>query len=147
MWTHNIKMYGHSSGMLVWGVCNNISWDSYSKTWSIKHVLWSKQNQIKVFGERYLFSLPRKARKTFLPNETSRQRFEFIISVLFSMQFKILSLWMKCYCVTIQQNFHMVLFVHVVLTFASVNKILWCCHSCENSLEVPLNGTVCFSAF
>ena len=45
------------------------------------------------------------------------------------------SLWMKSYGVTIQmkllhQYFHMVLFVqYVVLTFESVDEILWCDHS------------------
>ena len=46
----------------------------------------------------------------------------------------VLSLWMKSYGVTIQikplqQYFHMVLFVqYVVLTFESVDEILWCDH-------------------
>ena len=46
----------------------------------------------------------------------------------------LLSLWMKSYGVTIQmkplqQYFHMVLFVqYVVLTFESVDEILWCDH-------------------
>ena len=46
---------------------------------------------------------------------------------------------MKSYGVTIQmkplqQYFHMVLFVlHVVLTFESVDEILWCYHSNETS--------------
>ena len=47
---------------------------------------------------------------------------------------------MKSYGVTIQmkplqQYFHMILFVlHVVLTFESVDEILWCDHSNETSL-------------
>ena len=32
----------------------------------------------------------------------------------------------------------------VVLTFESVDEILWCDHSNEISLAVPLQGTVCF---
>ena len=35
--------------------------------------------------------------------------------------------------------------VHVVLTFESVNKILWCDHSNAISLAVLLHGTICFS--
>ena len=35
----------------------------------------------------------------------------------------------------------------VVLTFESVNKILWCDHSNETSLAVLLWGTICFSIF
>ena len=51
------------------------------------------------------------------------------------MQFKLLSLSMKSYGMTIQmkplqQYFHMVLFIqYVVLTFESVNEILWYDHS------------------
>ena len=49
---------------------------------------------------------------------------------------------MKSYGVTIQmkpllQYFHMVLFIwYVVLTFVSVNEILWCYHSNETSLAL-----------
>ena len=32
-----------------------------------------------------------------------------------------------------------------VLTFGSVNEILWCDHSNETSLAVLLHGTICFS--
>ena len=35
----------------------------------------------------------------------------------------------------------------VVLTFESVNEILWCDHSNETSLAVRLHGTNCFSIF
>ena len=35
----------------------------------------------------------------------------------------------------------------VVLTFQSVDKILWCDHSNETSSAVPLHGTICFSIF
>ena len=35
----------------------------------------------------------------------------------------------------------------VVLTFESVDKILWCDHSNETSLAVLLHGTNCFSIF
>ena len=35
----------------------------------------------------------------------------------------------------------------VVLTFESVDKILWCDHSSETSLAVLLNGKICFSIF
>jgi len=35
----------------------------------------------------------------------------------------------------------------VVLTFESVDKILWCVHSNEISLAVILQGTVCFGGF
>ena len=58
---------------------------------------------------------------------------------------------MKSYGVTIQmkplqQYFHMVLFVlYVVLTFGSVDEILWCYHSNKTSSAVLLPGTVCFS--
>ena len=37
--------------------------------------------------------------------------------------------------------------VHVVLTFESVNKILWCDHSNEMFLAVLFHGTICFSEF
>ena len=33
----------------------------------------------------------------------------------------------------------------VVLTFESVDKILWCDHSNETSSAVLLHGTICFS--
>ena len=65
--------------------------------------------------------------------------------------FKLLSLWTKSYGVTtqmkpLQQYFHMVLYVlYVVLTFESVDEILWCNHSNETSSAVLLHGTVCFS--
>ena len=36
---------------------------------------------------------------------------------------------------------------NVVLTFASVDEILWCDHSNETSLAVLLHGTICFSIF
>ena len=74
-------------------------------------------------------------------------------TIYFSVQFYLLSLWMKSYGVTIQmkplqQYFHMVLFIqYVVLTFESVDEILWCFHSNETSLAVLSHGTVCFSAF
>ena len=35
----------------------------------------------------------------------------------------------------------------VVLTFESVDEILWCDHSNEISLAVLLQGTVCFGGF
>ena len=35
----------------------------------------------------------------------------------------------------------------VVLTFESVDQILWCDHSNETSLAVLLQGTTCFSIF
>ena len=35
----------------------------------------------------------------------------------------------------------------VVLTFESVNEILWCDHSNETSLAVLFHGTICFSIF
>ena len=55
-----------------------------------------------------------------------------------------MSLWMKSYGVTIQmkateQFFPVVLFIllyKVVLTFASVDEILWCDHSNESYLVV-----------
>ena len=34
-----------------------------------------------------------------------------------------------------------------VLTFESVNEILWCDHSNETSLMVLLHSTICFSIF
>ena len=36
---------------------------------------------------------------------------------------------------------------NVVLTFNSVDEILWCDHSNETSLAVRLRGTICFSIF
>ena len=36
---------------------------------------------------------------------------------------------------------------NVVLTFESVNEILWCDHSNETSSAVLLHGTICFSIF
>ena len=35
----------------------------------------------------------------------------------------------------------------VVLTFESVDEILWCDHSNETSLAVLLHGTICFSIY
>ena len=58
---------------------------------------------------------------------------------------------MKSYGVTIQkkplqQYFHLVLFVlYVVLTFESVDEILWCDHSNETSSTVLSHGTTCFA--
>ena len=37
--------------------------------------------------------------------------------------------------------------VHVVLTFESVDEILWCDHSNETSSAVLLHGTVCFAKY
>ena len=57
---------------------------------------------------------------------------------------------MKSYGVTIQVNpfqqfFHMLLFVlYVVLTFESVDEILWCYHSKETSSIVLSHGAICF---
>ena len=57
---------------------------------------------------------------------------------------------MKSYGVTIQmkplqQYFHMVLFIfYVVLTFESVDEILWCDHSNETSSVVLSHGTIYF---
>ena len=65
----------------------------------------------------------------------------------------LLSLWMKSYGVTIQmkplqQYFHMVLFVqYVVLTFESVDEILWCDHLNIFFFAVLSHGSICFSAF
>ena len=36
---------------------------------------------------------------------------------------------------------------NVVLTFESVDEILWCDHSNETSSAVLLRGTICFSIF
>ena len=45
----------------------------------------------------------------------------------------------------LQQYFRMVLFVfYVVLTFESVDEILWCCHSNEFSSVVLSHGAICF---
>ena len=55
---------------------------------------------------------------------------------------------MKFYGVTIQmkplqQYFHMGLFIsYIVLTFESVDEILWCYHSNETSSEVLLHDTI-----
>ena len=55
---------------------------------------------------------------------------------------------MKSYGVTIQmkplqQYFHMVLFIYyVVLTFESVDEILWCYHSNETSSAVLSHDTI-----
>ena len=55
---------------------------------------------------------------------------------------------MKSYGVTIQmkslqQYFHMVLFIYyVVLTFESVDEILWCYHLNETSSAVLSHGTI-----
>ena len=63
---------------------------------------------------------------------------------------------MKSYGVTIQmkplqQYFHMVLFIwYVVLTFETVDEILWCDHSNETSSAILSHGTiylVCCSNF
>ena len=35
----------------------------------------------------------------------------------------------------------------VVLTFESVDEILWCDHSIKTSSAVLLHGTICFSVF
>ena len=57
---------------------------------------------------------------------------------------------MKSYGVSTQmkplwQYFHMVLFIKcVVLTFESVNEILWCYHSYESSSAVLSHGTINF---
>ena len=67
-------------------------------------------------------------------------------------------MWMKSYGVTIQmkatkQYFPVVLFImpyKVVLTFESVDEILWCYHSNETSSAVLSHGTiylVCSSNF
>ena len=36
---------------------------------------------------------------------------------------------------------------YVVVTFESVDEILWCDHSNETSLAVLLYGAICFSVF
>ena len=56
---------------------------------------------------------------------------------------------MKSYGVTfqikpLQQYVHVVLFdLYVVLTFESVDEILWCYHSNETSSAVLSLGTIC----
>ena len=58
---------------------------------------------------------------------------------------------MKSYGVSIQmklllQYFHMVLFIYyVVLTFESVDEILWCYRSNETSLAVLSRGIICLT--
>ena len=58
---------------------------------------------------------------------------------------------MKSYGVTIQmkllpQYFHMVLFIYyVVLTFESVDEILWCYRSNETSLAVLSRSIICLT--
>ena len=51
----------------------------------------------------------------------------------------------------LQQYFHMLLFIqYVVLTFESVDEILWCYHSNETSSAILSDGTiylVCSSNF
>ena len=74
-------------------------------------------------------------------------------SHLFSKLFWILSLWKKSYGVTIQmkateQYFPVVLFImlyKVVLTFESVDEILWCDHSIESYWAVLSRGTVYYA--
>ena len=57
---------------------------------------------------------------------------------------------MKSYGVAIQmtplqQYFHKVLFIlYVVLTFESVDEILWCCHSNDTSSAVLSQGVIYF---
>ena len=69
-----------------------------------------------------------------------QQYFHTVLSII--TQFHLQSLWMKSYGVTIQmkvlqQCFHMVLFIqYLVLTFESVDEILWCYHSNESTLAV-----------
>ena len=42
----------------------------------------------------------------------------------------------------------MVLFIwYIILTFGSVEEILWCYHSNESSLAVFSDGAVCFPTF
>ena len=48
-----------------------------------------------------------------------------------------------------EQYFPVVLFImlyKVILTFESVDEVMWCDHSIETSLEVLLHGAICFSA-
>ena len=60
---------------------------------------------------------------------------------------------MKSYGVTIQmkplqQYFHMVLFIYnVVLTFESVDEMLWCYHSNETFWAEVLSGVIYFLHF
>ena len=60
---------------------------------------------------------------------------------------------MKCYGVTIhmkplQQYFHMVLFIYnVVLTFESVDEMLWCYHKHETFWAEVLSGVIYFLRF
>ena len=66
-----------------------------------------------------------------------------------------MSLWMKSYGVTVQmkateQYFPVVLFImlyKVVLTFESVDEILWCHHSNETSSLLFSHGAVFFGIF
>ena len=66
-----------------------------------------------------------------------------------------MSPWMKSYVVTIQikateQYFSVVLFItlyKVVLTFESVDEILWCDHSNETSSLLFSHGAVFFGIF
>ena len=60
---------------------------------------------------------------------------------------------MKSYGITIQmkslqQYFHMVLFIqYVILTFEFVDEILWCYHSTETHLALLSHSRLCFSVF
>ena len=58
---------------------------------------------------------------------------------------------MKSYGVTIQMNFPVVLFIivlyKVVLTFESVDEILWCDHSNDTSFVKLLHSTSHFLGF
>ena len=57
---------------------------------------------------------------------------------------------MKSYGVTIQMNFPVVLFImlyKVVLTFESVDEILWCDHSNDTSFVELLHSTSHFLGF
>ena len=57
------------------------------------------------------------------------------------MKFNGVTIQMK----SLQQYFHMVLFdLYVVLTFESVDEILWCRHSNEFSSVVPSHGAIFF---
>ena len=50
----------------------------------------------------------------------------------------------------IEHYFPVVLFIKlykVILTFESVDEILWCDHSKEISLAVLVHGTTCFAGF
>ena len=49
-----------------------------------------------------------------------------------------------------EQYFPVVLFImlyKVILTFESVDEILWCDHSNKTFLSVLLHGAICFSIF